>query len=201
MNIKDRKLVQVLAYLANKNSTHQINKLKAIKLVWAADRFHLRKYGHLVSGDEYFALKYGPVASQLKDIAEHDNYLPKSYIAYAKRFIKPTSVEKTAIEAIQEADDNLLSQTDKEALDFAWEKFGSQTGFKLANLSHSYPEWVKFKSVIESGEVSRAKISLIDFFKSPKGITDDPFEQDKDILANAKEVFIQNFDVERALTI
>ncbi len=200
MNIKDRKLVQVLAYFANKNTSRQINKLKAIKLVWVADRFHLRKYGRLVSGDEYFALKYGPVASQLKNIAEHDNYLPESYIEYAKEFIKPTD-DRLTIMARQKADNNLLSQTDREALDFAWAKFGSQTGFNLANFSHMYPEWLKFKDVIESGEVSRAKISLVDFFESPTDLPHDPFQQDSDVLANAKAVFVQNFDVEQALTI
>lgn len=200
VNIKDRKLVQLLAYLANKNSSGQINKLKVIKLVWAADRFHLRKYGRLVSGDDYFALKYGPVASQLKNIAEHDNYLPEAYIQYAKEFISPIK-NKTEIQAKREADTDLLSKSDKEALDFAWDQFGNKTGFNLADFSHLYPEWSKFKQLIESGEVSRERINLVDFFDAPSEMSEDPFALDQELLDHTKEIFLQNQIIENALTI
>jgi uncharacterized phage-associated protein len=201
VNIKDRKLVQVLAYVANKSNGNEINKLKAIKLVWAADRYHLRKYGRLVSGDEYYALKYGPVASQIKDIAEEDSFLPETYVKYSKQFIHPDA-QKLKISAKQEADKDFLSATDIEALDFAWENFSKYTGFQLAKLSHEYPEWKKFEDLIESGELSRGKISLTDFFDEPNvSVKDDPFKIDDDILKYAKEIFIQNVDIERALTV
>lgn len=200
MNIRDRKLVQILAYLANKSNRSQINKLKAIKLAWAADRYHVRKYGRLVTGDDYFALKYGPVASQLKNIAEEDSYLPESYIEYSKNFIKP-SKDRNTVEAQADADLDLLSTTDREALDFAIDSFGQYSGFELADYSHKYPEWKRFEKVLDSGEVARARIDLDDFFKSPSDIENDPFSIDEEILNNSHRVFVENREVEQALTI
>lgn len=200
VNVRDRKLVQLLSYLAQKNSSHTINKLKAIKLVWAADRYHLRKYGRLVSGDEYYALKYGPVASQLKNIAEQDNFLPDAYIEYANDFIHP-SPDKMTIKAKAEVDQNLLSKTDVEALEFAWENFKNYSGFDLADISHKYPEWKKFSDLISSGQVAREKINPIDFFNEPEDISADPFALEKDIIESSKKIFIQNREVERALAL
>lgn len=44
--------------------------MKALQLVYFADRYHLRKFGRPITNDEYFAMPYGPVASGAKDIAE-----------------------------------------------------------------------------------------------------------------------------------
>lgn len=200
-NVRDRKLVQLLAFLASKGSDNQINKLKAIKLVWAADRYHLRKYGRTVSGDDYYALKLGPVASQLKNIADKDKeYLPEAYLEYAEKFIR-TSTNKRSITSVN-TDTDLLSDSDKEALDFALENFGEYTGFEIAELSHNYPEWKKFKELIDSGQVARGKISLLDFFKEPsESSVGDPFKIDEKILKSSEVIFKQNQEVERALTV
>lgn len=200
VNIKDRKLVQILTYLANKSKDGRINKLKAIKLVWAADRFHIRKYGRLVSGDDYYALQYGPVASQLKNIAEEDSFLPTNYLRYSEQYFRPDA-KKLTITASRQADPDFLSKTDIEALDFAWDNFSKYDGFALAKLSHRYPEWKKFEKLIESGQMARGKINLDDFFGEPDGIDLDPFKIDGDVLNFAREIFKQNFEVEQALTI
>ncbi len=57
-----RKATQALNFFAAK-AGGKINKMKALKLVFFADRYHLRKYGRPVVGDEYLAMNYGPVAS------------------------------------------------------------------------------------------------------------------------------------------
>ena len=200
IDVQDRKLVQLLNYFAHKDKSKTINKLKAIKLVWVADRYHLRKYGRLVSADEYYALKFGPVGSQLKNIAEQDSFLPDSYVKYSKKYIEPTN-RKLNIKALSDVESNLLSQTDLEALEFAWKNFGSNSGFDIANISHKYPEWAKFKEVIESGQVAREKIELLDFFEDSEDITEDAFEMDKDILKSSKEIFIQNRKIDKALAL
>src|SRR5882724_2767190 len=64
-----RKATQALNFFARK-AGGRINKMKALKLVYFADRYHLRKYGRPVVGDEYLAMNYGPVASGTKDLAK-----------------------------------------------------------------------------------------------------------------------------------
>lgn len=50
-----RKTTQALNFFAVKNGGH-INKMRSIKLIYFADRFHLRKYGRPITNDEYFAM-------------------------------------------------------------------------------------------------------------------------------------------------
>ena len=66
-----KKGTQALNYFARKKNG-KINKMKAIKLIYLADRYHLRKYGRPVVGDDYWAMKYGPVASSTLNIADID---------------------------------------------------------------------------------------------------------------------------------
>ena len=60
--VQFEKTVQVLNWLARRNGG-RIGKLRAMKLVFFADRYHLRKHGRMVTEDEYWAMKYGPVPS------------------------------------------------------------------------------------------------------------------------------------------
>ena len=53
-----KKATQALAYFAEK-SGGTINRLKGLKLIYFADRYHLRKYGRLITNDTYFAMDNG----------------------------------------------------------------------------------------------------------------------------------------------
>ena len=64
-----KKATQAINYFTKKEGG-QIEKLKLIKLVYLADRFHLRKYGRPIMNDTYLAMPLGPVGSSVKDIAE-----------------------------------------------------------------------------------------------------------------------------------
>ena len=57
------KIRQALNWFCIKNN-NKLNKTKAVKLIFFADRYHLRKYGRLVTSEEYYAMKLGPVASK-----------------------------------------------------------------------------------------------------------------------------------------
>ena len=47
------KLVQALGYLLSLDDNKKMNRVKLIKLLWAADRFHMRRYGRTVSESRY----------------------------------------------------------------------------------------------------------------------------------------------------
>ena len=114
LSFKYEAATQALNYLASK-SGGTLNKLKALKLIYFADRFHLRKYGRPVTGDEYLAMTYGPVASSVKDIAEMSGFLDPKVARYAKHFLKP--VNKYAFRSIVAVDTDQLSE-DFEAIGF-----------------------------------------------------------------------------------
>ena len=196
MNSDYKKITQIINYLIRKDSaTSAVHELKIVKLVWASDRYHMRKYARTVSGDNYYAMKNGPVGSMTKDVAEFcDNSfsnLDSDDMPYIGRFIKlEKNNEKALLSSVNEVDFDELSETDKEALDFAWDNFGKYDYYTLINLTHAYPEWEKHEeSIIKNGS-GREKIDLLDFFINPE-IDNDPFSMDIEALENAKELFLE----------
>jgi len=186
------KITQLLNFFIKKNANSRINKLKAIKLIWAADRYHIRKYGRLVSNDEYCALKYGPVASLTKDVADLDlDYLDSNYVDYINEYLK-RDVERLMLFSHKDVEEDNFSKTDIEALDFAWSRFGKYDGFDIAEISHDYPEWARFKDAFESKEIRHANIVVDDFFENPKQLnklSSDPFALPADMLNSSKEFY------------
>ncbi len=83
-----RKSTQALNYFAHKSASgapaRRLNRMKALKLLFFADRYHLRKYGRPVSDCAYFAMKHGPVASEAKHVAEESARLDNRSRSYAR---------------------------------------------------------------------------------------------------------------------
>lgn len=181
-----KKATQALNYLARQERAKKINKMKAIKLIWAADRFHLRMYARPVTGDRYMAMQYGPVASSVKDIAEQSDFLSAEEKTYSVRYIKP--MDNYTILSLREPDLNVFSQTDLEALGFAQKHFGNMGQFDLAELTHRYPEWSKFASRFKTNATTREPMSFKDFFGDPR-TGSDPFKIDPKLLKGSKEIF------------
>jgi uncharacterized phage-associated protein len=161
LKFNHRKAVQMLNLLAEKNGG-QINKMKAIKLVFFADRYHLRKYGRPITNDEYFAMDFGPVPSGSKDIAELSGFLSESEMKYASEFIEMT--DRYTYKSISPANRKVFSQTDLDALSFAWDKFGQFDQYQLADITHDLPEWKKHENGLKYN--SRIKMNYEDFLEN-----------------------------------
>ena len=140
-NVDYEKCTQALNFFAKKEGG-RINKMKALKLIFFADRFHLRKYGRLLTNDNYVAMSYGPVPSNTKDIAELNEFLDDVIKKYIKNFLNFSN--NYEIHSKNDVDEEVFSESDTEALNYSWEKFGSYNQFELANITHDYPEWRKF---------------------------------------------------------
>jgi uncharacterized phage-associated protein len=187
------KITQSLGFLLSLDNTHRINKLKLVKLVWAADRYHLRKYGRTVTDTEYFALPHGPVSSLTLDVIDNDEVaLLPADISYISEHITPWDSDKNQIVLYKTTEDDYLSETDKEALQFAWDNFGDKDPFELADdITHQYPEWSKFREHFDvNNERGRKQINLDDFFENPDG--DRYFAADSQVLTASKEIYEQN---------
>lgn len=161
-NFDFKKATQALNYLAKKTDG-KINKMFAIKLIYFADRYHLRKYGRPVTNDEYVAMKYGAVGSKTKDIAENTSFLDDIERNYRNRYI--VNKESYDIQSIEEVDMDVFSDSDVEALNFAIKNLGRFDQFELADISHAYPEWKKFESAFDSGRSAAFNMNYEDFFK------------------------------------
>lgn len=105
------------------------------KLLYFADRIHLERYGRLISGDSYVAMKHGPVPSGTYDIMK------------AVRGDGTCVVEEAAQEAFtvdgrhdviprREANEALFSESDLECLHEAITRYGRLSFIELTRLSH-----------------------------------------------------------------
>lgn len=186
------RIAQALGFLLNLDDNHKMNRLKLIKLLWAADRIHIRKYGRTITNlNDYYAMPHGPVCSLALDIAQmNDIALNDDDISYLNDYftsdIKDTSMQKNPGE-------DRLSDSDKKALKEAWKKFKDENPFELAdNISHKYPEWAKYGTT--SG---RQPIDMENFFENPRD--DIYFEEDAETLEAAHEIYKENKQVQEEL--
>lgn len=62
---KPDKLADSILYLALKGI--ELDQYKAVKLLYLADREHLRRFGRPITFDKYVAMKFGPVGSAAYD--------------------------------------------------------------------------------------------------------------------------------------
>lgn len=161
-SLAHRKATQVLNFFARQSGGH-INKLKALKLMFFADRYHLRKFGRPVSECAYYAMLHGPVASEAKHVAEDDDLLPAPARSYARKFLRKKPDYDFA--SIAPVDDSVLSVTDLEALEFAWRNFGRFNKYQLRDITHHYPEWKRHERALKDHK--RIKMNYADFFAEP----------------------------------
>jgi uncharacterized phage-associated protein len=163
-----RKSTQALNYfarLAARGAPEPLNKMKALKLLFFADRYHLRKYGRPVSDCAYFAMKNGPVASEAKNVAEESLRLASPARNYARRFVRRKDAYHLGSAA--EVDKSVLSKTDIEALEFAWRTFGQYTQYQLRDITHHYPEWKRHAAKLRHDSHKRVQMDYADFFNDP----------------------------------
>ncbi len=195
MKVDYKKVTQVVSFLLSHYGDAGLPKLKLVKLVWAADRYHVRKYARFVTDDDYVAMKNGPVPSCVKDIIEFSvneySNLESNDLPYIKQYIKNNN---GIIYSVGETDMDYLSDTDVEALNFALRQFGRLNDDEIVNETHKYPEWVKQKDdlmpPIGSGMEKAKDIDEMDFYENPIA-EDDPFAMDKDELECSKKIFLE----------
>lgn len=181
-----QKTEQALLYIAAKQAGKSVSKLNALKLIFLADRYHLRKYARTITGDEYFAMRFGPVASHTKTLIEAlvDNW--------GTEMLDVIDVdgheEMKARVGADSFDFDELSETDKEALDAAIRQKKSLRGNKLVEYTHQFPEWKRWESALKSNK--RAKMDIEDFFSpAPEGVEYCDFPQE--YVELSKEVFLE----------
>lgn len=196
--ISVRKILQALYYIqsnAPANNESRTNIMYLLKILFFADRYHLRNYGCLATDDTYYAMKNGPVASAAFNILR--NNLPKNASNCEYILLEDVEVIDEHNVHIRLQGDDELSDSFKEAIDFALEKYGSYDHFDLSDISHDYPEWKNYENRLKHGE-KRCEIQRDDFFDNPDrlrkssklGIKKDPFMED----AKLTEALRQDLD-------
>lgn len=181
--------------------------LKLIKLLWAADRFSLRNFGHTVTGDRYAALNYGPVASHTYDLMKvcvPGKLLDSNWVKKEDGELWQAHFEKRPdykIGLIADPGAGQLSPADVMMLERAYSHFRKTGRFEVANdISHIYPEWERaFPD--KPGSQSSYPIEMADFFDDPSDKEDLHFQVDQETLEAARFFFNERKELSEAIGI
>lgn len=161
MQADTQKTVQVLNYFARNTPKLTLNKAKALKLMWLADRLHLMLYGRTITYDQYKAMKNGPVASHARDLLEQNQFLSSEQLEYVRRYHQTDGTYD--FKSIAPCDEVEFSDSDAAVLRNIREHYGHWSWRKLSDFSHRFPEWAYYQPLLK--EQKKADMDPIHFFE------------------------------------
>jgi hypothetical protein len=140
------KFVAAMTHMATKVS--DLTKLRAAKLLFFADKYHLTTYGRPIIGDYYIRMDHGPVPAQSLDLM--NELISPLIIRGVKRptldamqqYLEVDSRGKQPrFQARKKPDYSVLSESDVEALDRSIARFGRAPIARVWNAGHKERSW------------------------------------------------------------
>lgn len=165
-------------------------KMKIIKLLFLADKYHLLTAGRTITDDNFVAMQHGPVGSKALNVLDcDDEWLSDEAQKYIKEYI---CIIDTRMRSLRKKIDKfqMLSISDKKAIDFILSKFGKMTASELRNYTHQYPEWKKFEDDFKKHNIEQEPIETQELFS----IIDNRLNVSKDTIETSKDIFFNNYD-------
>lgn len=134
-NYDRNKLTELVLYILDK--TGGVDFYHAFKILYFAEMKHLAKWGNGIVPDEFCALKYGPVPTQLYDAVKELNH-PRMTLSEELSEVVQVAGEDAPniLLSKRQADLKFLSKSEIEALDQSIEENKSLTFGQLMRKSH-----------------------------------------------------------------
>lgn len=187
-----KKIIQALAYLASKLPDQNLDEMKAYKLLWLADRCHLRLNGRTITGDRYYAMPRGVVPTDAKHLLDGESTILETPDNYFSQWIEKVDPHK--FKAVNAPDVTEFSESDIEILDRVINIYGDYSRHDLSDLSHKYPEWKKYKDMLlDKTEKNSFPINMDLMFEESDDDTSDLFNQPSEVLDTTKEIYHEFF--------
>jgi uncharacterized phage-associated protein len=113
-----------------------MNYMKLIKIMYILDREALKRWGHPLTGDEYYSLPHGPIVSRVYDLIADEPDLSSG--KYWNDFIKTHDYE---VRLEQPVESEALSPADVDLINEVYGQYGQLDQWQLRDLTHGFPEW------------------------------------------------------------
>ena len=142
----DRKLLEMIVFIANLAGEKGIDIYHLAKIFFYAEKWHLNNYLRPIVGDIYIKMQYGPAPSAVLDlINKNEMKIDRKLIELAKDALKvaPNDKGHNEIKAKRQPDKDYFSESDKEAINWAYERYAAQSFSALMDASHQEPAWRK----------------------------------------------------------
>jgi uncharacterized phage-associated protein len=127
---------EVLLYILSKGCKNMYNVLK---VVYFADKEHMKMAGSTICKDRYIAMVHGPVPSGMYDL------LKSSKLTIGDPYGISDIIERNGpynFAPRRGPDMDFLSDLDKECLDYAINKYGMMPFAELKRISHEQPDYM-----------------------------------------------------------
>lgn len=136
------KAAQIISFFACKEDARTLDVVKAIKLVYLADRESVTRFGAPILDEQRVSMPHGPVNSQTYAHINGEHDLEKSGWA---NFLEDRANHQLAVKDNITYDDlDELSEADIQCLEAVWKRFGGMTKWEIRDWTHereNVPEW------------------------------------------------------------
>jgi len=156
-----KKTVQVINYFIQLTSSKKVGKAKLFALIYLVDRYHLRKFGRLITNDQYIATEKGPVGLAVTALCEQSGELTFDEENYATDFLERAHKDQN-VRSVEKVNLNVLSNSDIDSLEAIAESFSRKGRNDLIEITQSFTEWQKVSGKIGKG--FEVKMDTMDFF-------------------------------------
>ena len=127
--INTQKAVEALLWIVQRGESNVYN---AMKILFAADKYHLNRHARPVTGDKYVAMRLGTVPSWIYDATK----LTKPGIGFLK------DGNNLVLEQGRVFDGNLFSISDIEALEHGFNEYSGKSFETVKRKNHREKAWV-----------------------------------------------------------
>jgi uncharacterized phage-associated protein len=140
------KMVQALVYF-DKKRVPGLTMLKAVKLLYLTDRYHLLLYARPIIGGQYSCLQHGPVPLDSYDVISNavtgDEVASPAEDEFGRRIKvhRGFKYRYPVLKARGETDLNVFSESEVEALDWVIATHGGKTARELVDFTHAHAAW------------------------------------------------------------
>lgn len=165
--IETATIIEAIHYILKK--IKKADKIKLVKLVYLADKYHLIRYGRTITNDDYYAMQHGPVGTTVKDVLSFDSFsLTPNGLKYASRLLDKLDNNNFSANPSARVTFDMLSESDKEVLGFVVEKFGRMRQWELRDYTHQYPEWYQYEDLFKNKLTKRERIDTKELLSTIK---------------------------------
>lgn len=139
---QSEKLVNALRFFAAGGVT-DLTKLKAVKLLYLADRAHFLEHGRPILGDRYIAMDLGPVPESSYQllgalIAPDEVSTDEAHDALIRSFAVERDRRYPTLQSLQAPDMDVFSDSEEAALKQTLEQYGSKSARRLVDITHEH---------------------------------------------------------------
>lgn len=145
------KLLDAVDYMLQQVGT--CTRMKLVKLLYLADRYHVVRHGTPILGDRYYRLPWGPVPSRSLDVLEAAADVAAQDPEAAADTLSERLLDRVAVDdpgskyarysskGVREPE--YLSRSEIEALNAVAAKFGGWSAIDLSRLTHEHQAFLR----------------------------------------------------------